>query len=188
MTLLGKPNTRGCDGVGRPRLGRFFFAALAGWLAVSRAVAHEPLDISTRITIHGDRLELVSTLGTDGMRQLLASTGSSPAKIAESLRSLGPDKPVLHAPRVAARFFSCVSNGQPLVAKTVKSVSEGAEILLTVIFPRPAPGTLVVRATCYETIPGLHKGVLLIEDEPTGPLDSAMLSSAKMQLTVTVPD
>lgn len=173
---------------GSRRAPGFLFAALACWLAAPRAAAHEPFDISSRITIYHDRLELASTLGADGMRGLLSSAGTSPEKIAESLRSLGPDKPVTHPPKLAQHFFQLTSNGEPLAATRVSSVSEGAEILLTVIFPRPAAGAFVARATCYDNIPGLNKGVLLIEDEAAGPLDSAMLSSAKKQLAATVPE
>jgi hypothetical protein len=166
---------------------RFFIATFACLLVVSRVAAHEPFDISSRITIYDDRLELTSTLGADGMRGLLTSAGTSPEKIAESLRSLGPDKPVMHPVKLAAHFFQITNNGEPLAAKRISSVSEGAEILVTVVFPRPATGALVARATCYESVPGLNKGVLLIEDETNGPLNSAMLSPARPQLATTVP-
>lgn len=165
---------------------QIFLCTLACWLTTSRAAAHEPFDISTRATIYADRLELVSTLGADAMRGLLSAAGQSPEKIAESLRTLGPDKPVIHSPKLAPRFFQLTNNGEPLVATRVVSVSEGAEIVLTMIFPRPATGALIARATCYETIPQLNKGVLLIEDEAAGPLGSAMLSPARPQLAVTI--
>jgi hypothetical protein len=166
---------------------RFFFAALACSLAVSRAPAHEPLDISSLLTIYPDRLELVSTMGPDGVRQLLAGAGLSAEEIANALKSRGPDAPVDHPLKVAARLFQLKNNGEPLPVKKVKSVSEGMEIILTLTFPRPAPGTLAARASCYETIPGLHKGVLRIHDETAGPVDAAMLSPAKILFEVSLP-
>jgi hypothetical protein len=167
-------------------IARFVFSSFVCWLAASRAAAHEPFDLSSRITIFDDRLELVSTLGSDGMRQLLSAAGLSPDEIADNLKARGPDVPVEYPRTFASRFFELKNNGEPLIAKNVRCVSEGVEIILTLTFPRPVAGTLEVRATCYEAIPGLRKGVLTIHDESVGQLGAAMLSPARVQLTVPI--
>lgn len=162
-------------------------AALIGFVAALGARAHEPFDLSSRITIYDDRLELVSTLGREAMQQLLSAAGDSPEQIEESLKSLGPDAPVKHATVVATLFFELKSAGAPLSPRQISSVSEGAEIILTLTFSRPAEGRLEARAACYETIPSLSHGVLAIFDDNAGHLDAALLSRERPRLIVTVP-
>lgn len=171
------------------RTARIFSGAVFAWLVMfvsPPAGAHEPFDVSSRLTVYADRMELVSTVGTDAMRELLAGAGVPAGEIAEALKARGPESPTHHSPAVAERFLHLIMSGEPWPAKSVTSRSEGAEVLLTLIFPRPGAGQLEARAVCYETIPALRKGVLVIDAEPEGELGAAMLSAGRIELTVTL--
>ena len=170
------------------RFVRFGLGVFACFACATRTHAHEPFDVSSRMILYEDRLELVVTLGTDGLKTLLSREGRSPEQIAESLQSLGPDRPVIQPTTLTARLYELKSNGELMIPKSVKSVSEGAENLVTSTFTRPVPGALEIRATCYETIPGLRNGVMIVEDELAGQLGAGLLSPARPRLTVTVPE
>jgi len=169
---------------------RLFVRVIAGFIAcgwaVSRTDAHEPFDLSSRITLYSDRLELVSTLGNDAMRQLLAGTGLTEDEIATRLKSHGPEAGVEEPVAVARRFFELTNGGAPLNAKSARSLSEGMEISLTIIYPRPVPGKLEIKAVCYETIPDLSNGIVIVHDESVGPLGAAMFSPSRLQMTVSI--
>lgn len=172
-------------------LSRHVFRVLPGslvWLlAVSGAWAHEPFDLSSRLMVHADRLELISTMGQDGVRSLLAGAGLSPEEIAHSLKARGPEAIVDLPATLAPRLFLLKIDGEPLIAKSFTSRSEGVEIILTLIYPRPVAGNLEVRAACYETIPGLRKGMLFVHDESAGRLGAALLSPARAFLALSLP-
>lgn len=166
---------------------RLFVCSLACLLAGLGAHAHDPFDISSRLIAYENRLELTSTLGTDGMRHLLSGTGLSQEEIANSLKARGPEGLVEHPPAFAPRFFLLKNGGELLIARRITSLSEGAEIIVTLTYPRPAAGSLEIQAACYETIPGLQKGILIAEDESAGSLGAALLSTAKTSLVVSLP-
>lgn len=170
-----------------PRLFRIVFYLVVGLLAATRARAHEPFDVSTRVMIYRDRMELSSILGASAARHLFSAAGLSPEEITESLASRGPDAFVTHPATLGARFFHLRKDDQPVVLERVTSVSEGMEIIITLTFPRPSAGSLEFRAVCYETIPELGHGVLIVEDEAAGRLGSALLSTARTALVVQLP-
>lgn len=166
---------------------RLFLSSLACLLAGLGAQAHDPFDISSRLMVYENRMELTSTLGADGMRQFLSGAGFSPEEIANHLKARGPEGLADHPTSLALRFFRLKNEGGLLLAKRVTSLSEGMEIIVTLTYPRPAAGPLEIQAVCYETIPGLQKGILIVEDESTGSLGAALLSPAKIHLTVSLP-
>jgi hypothetical protein len=170
------------------RFFRIFLGALFGWLLLSapRASAHDPFDVSSRITVYGDRIELSSTLGADAAREFLQAAGFTAEEIAGRLKARGPETIINYSLSLAPRFFELKKDGAPVAATRMTSRSEGMEIFLTVSFARPAAGTLEVRASCYETIAGLKAGVLIVDDEAGEPLGAAKLSRAKPNLTVQV--
>lgn len=166
---------------------RLFLSTLACLLTGLAAHAHDPFDISSRLMVYENRMELTSTLGTDGMRQLLSGTRLSQEEIANCLKARGPEGLVDHPSAFALRFFELRNGGELLTAKRVTSLSEGAEIIVTLTYPRPAAGPLEIQTVCYEHIPGLQKGILVAEDESAGSLGAALLSPAKTSLVVSLP-
>jgi hypothetical protein len=169
---------------------RFVLGALVAQCSVStihQANAHEPLDISSRITVYRDRIELTSTLGVDAARQLLTVAGVSSDAIAQSLRGLHPDLVVEHATTVALHLFQLAHDGDALAATRVTSQAEGMEILFTLVYPRPAGGRLEALAVCYETIPDLRRGSLMIVDETAGNIGAVMLWRENQHAGVMLP-
>ena len=166
---------------------RLLLVGLVSVFAASSAVGHEPFDFSSRLMVYPDRMEMVSTLGTDGVSRLLSAGGVSPEQIAESLRPRGPDLPVEHPVAVATQVFRLTCDGAPLTARKVRTVSEGAEILLTLVYDRPASGSLDIHAAAYETAKDLRDGALIVEDESAGHLGAAILSMDNTVLSVTLP-
>lgn len=169
------------------RLVRFQIGIIICLCWFADAHAHEPFDITSRVTIYADRIELSCTLGPDGVWELLAGSGRSEKEIADTVRSLGPDNRVQHSISLAARLFEFKNNGTALVAKSVTSLSEGMEIIFDITYPRPAGGVLEIRAKCYETISSLKNGPLIISDDMTGSLGAGLLSSSNTLLSVTLP-
>jgi len=128
-------------------------------LAGLGARAHDPFDISSRMTVYENRIELISTMGSDAMRQLLTAAGRTPEEIVNSLRSSGPEITVVQPITVAARFFQLKNTGSVMVAKSVASRSEGMEIFLTVIYSRPASGIWMRERCAMKPSPGYARGV-----------------------------
>lgn len=160
-----------------------------GWLllAASIVTAHEPFDVSWRVMIYENRIEAVSTMGTEGVRELLARGGVSAEQIAESMKARGPEAPTEHPLAVAPLFLQLKDDRGAVKAKGVRTVSEGTEVILTLTFPRPTTENLEVRVTGYATIPRLREGVLIVEDETAGQLDAGMMSAENTTMSVALP-
>jgi hypothetical protein len=161
---------------------------LASSLIAPRAAAHEPFDISSRMTAFGDRIEIVSTFGSDGVRAFLKAAGFTADEIAERLKARGPEGIVNYSPSIAAHLFELKKDSEPVSATAMTSRAEGMEIVVTITFARPAAGGLTICATAYETVPALQSGVLIAEDESAGSLGAAKLSRAKPCLSVPLPE
>jgi hydrogenase/urease accessory protein HupE len=163
------------------------FSSFICFLSAVRAIAHDPFDMSSQATIYSDRIEIVSTLGVDVLKQAFAGAGVSQDEIARTLRSLGPHDLVNHNESLAVRFFELKNSGQALRANAFTSLSEGMEVIVTLTYPRPPEGKLEMKAVCYENDPDLRTGSLIVSDESARRLGAALLSHEKHQLTVSLP-
>lgn len=162
--------------------------AVSAWLAAAVAVfAHDPFDISSRLIVYADRLEMKSTLGADAARRVLASAGLSPQEISNSLRALDPDHVVPHPLAVADHAFELSHDRARLRAQQVTTRSEGMEVVFTITYTRPASGPLGVTATAYSRVPDLRTGSLIVLLDPDKTLGGALLSAKQPTLNVTLP-
>ena len=169
------------------RVARVFLGLLVWLLAISSARAHDPFDLSSRMTVADDRIELTVTMGLDGVRLLLADAGFTQEQITTTARATGPDAIIVQPATLASRFFLLKSGEEALSATGVASLSEGMEVIFTLIYPRPTAGVLEIRAVCYEAIAGLRTGSLIVYDESMAQLGAALLSAGNAQLAVSLP-
>lgn len=160
---------------------------LVSILTCFRAAAHEPFDVSTRVTVYADRIEVVSTLGAEGARHFLNAAGVVEEKITESLKARGPESPVVQSKAIAAKFFQVRQGNQMLDTRAISTLSEGMEVLVTLVYPRPASGALTLRATCYETAPRLRHGAVFVCASDGGQLGAALLSAKRKELSFQLP-
>jgi hypothetical protein len=169
------------------RAARVFLGLLVWLSAISSARAHDPFDLSSRMTIASDRIELTVTMGLDGVRLLLADAGFTQEEITTTARATGPDAIIVQPATLASRFFLLKGGEEALPATGVVSLSEGMEVIFTLTYPRPTAGVLEIRAVCYETIAGLRTGSLIVYDESMAQLGAALLSAGNAQLAVSLP-
>lgn len=163
-----------------------WYALVALLAGGSRLAAHEPYDLSTRVFVGAEAMELVATLGADAARQLFTAAGLTPDEVNRSLRALGPDHAVEQPLAVATKLFQASSEGKALAPSRVVTRSEGMEIVLTAYFPRPPPGRLEWLAAGYAVIPELRRASMLVADA-NATLGGGLLSAAKPRLSVVVP-
>jgi hypothetical protein len=162
--------------------------ALSAWFAAAVAVfAHDPFDISSRLVVYADRLEMKSTLGADAARQLLARAGLTPQEISNSLRALDPDHVVAQPIAVADQAFELSHDRTRLPAQKVTTRSEGMEVVFTITYTRPEGGPLEILAAAYSRVPELRTGSLIVLLDPDKTLAGALLSSKQPALQVTLP-
>lgn len=165
----------------------FLFACAASLVTALPVAAHDPFDQSTRATAYPDRIEIVSILGAEAAKAFLGAAGLPQEKIAESLKGGGRESAVPEPLEIAPLFFDLTWQNEPVKASSVLVRSEGMEVILTLIYPRPEAGVLKFRATCYDTVPRLKRGVILVEDSAAGQLGAAMLSTTRKELPVKLP-
>jgi hypothetical protein len=139
------------------------------------------------MTVHADRMEIVTTLGLDVARQLLIDAGVSEEDVKQSLRALGPDDTVKQPSSMPERLFRLTASDGNVRPQQVISRCEGMELVLTMKYPRPAPGALILRAVAYEHFKTLRPGALMAFAEPNLALGGALLSAEKPDLTLAIP-
>lgn len=160
-------------------------AIAVGWTAP--AIAHGPDDITSRLTVRADRMEIVTTLGLDIARQLLIDAGVSEENVKKSLRALGPDDTVTQPSSVSEQLFRLTASDNDVRPRQVISRCEGMELVLTTTYPRPTPGALILRAVAYEQFKTLRPGALMAFAEPNLALGGALLTAEKPDLTLAIP-
>ena len=154
---------------------------------MSVSVAHEPMDVSTRTTVYQDKVTVVATLGVDGAKQLLTRAGLPPQRVADALRAQGADAPTEQPATVGANFCELKAGETVMKPVRVRTLAEGMEVILTIVYPRPATEKLGVRMTAYAAIPGLHDGPFLLDDDQTGPIDATLLSTENPTASFVLP-
>ena len=167
---------------------RSSLAAVVLWCSAASTQAHDPFDVSVRMTVRPDGVEATVTLGVDAARQLLSRAGFPDDEVAGIVRPRGPHSTRLLPAPVAAHFLALDRDGERLEAGSVTGLSDGLEVLFTLRYPRPKPGTLNVRAVCYAEVPQLRQGSLVADDENANRLGAALLSQGLVNARVTVPD
>ncbi len=165
-----------------------FLVALTVCLSVTCGLhAHGPLDLSTRATLYPDRIELVSALGPDAARLVLEDAKCSPELIKNSLLYLGRKHVVRQPESLSATCFTLESAGAVLSPQSVTSYFDGEELLLTFTFPRPAAGTLSIKAVCLQRLPRLPSGIFSLRDDSGRRLGSGVLSAKTPELQFSLP-
>jgi hypothetical protein len=140
------------------RLAVFLFS-----LAPFLVFGHDPYEITTRVFLCTNSLEVRMTLAA-GTAQTLIATNGSPAPTAVGQAELEALRPSLT--KCAEEFFRVSSAHHPLIAQETKmtfSVEDHVEFALS--YPRPGPGLLRLEAA------GLAK---LPDNEPFGAVLTAV--------------
>lgn len=153
-------------------------------LLTARVLAHEPFDLSTRISVAEDIIVLDATWGVDAAREVLALGGLSREQVTRSLRALGPDDAIEQPGSVASAGFRLQIEGQELAPQRVTTRSEGMEIYVAATYSRPSGNRLTVRAIAYDQIKALRTGSVIVTAEAGGTLGAALLSAGKSELVV----
>jgi hypothetical protein len=166
---------------------QIFFRAFAFLLTASGAWAHDPFDCSSRLIVQDDRIEIEVTMGLDGARQILAAGGLLPRDVAEAVRPRGPHAILELSATLAAHFFEINCGADKLIARNVTELSEGREVIFTLTYPRPAAGTLKLRANYYDAVTDLRTGSFVAYDEKANQLGAALLSRAGVNANVLLP-
>lgn len=167
-----------------------FYRVLSAILLFSCALAvhaHEPFDLSSRMVVSPETIELTATAGVDATRQILSSSGLTADEIVKSLRALSPNAVIEQPPGVADRLFKLQHEGRSLIPQKVVTRSEGLEVFFTTIYDRPAVGGLVIHAVCYDVVSDLKAGALVVVNESGASLGATLLSKTKAQLKVDLP-
>lgn len=117
----------------------------------STAFAHGPGDMSARLEVLADHIDIHCVMGTDVVRALFPAAGLSTEDVRQSLIGFGPDQPVEHPIALGLVFFELKTSADAVPPIRVTSYSDGMEVHLTISHPRPANATRIeLRATCRE--------------------------------------
>jgi len=137
--------------------------------------------------VRTDSIEATVTLGTDAARAVLSAAGLSTNTIAELIRARGPHSIVKLPPAVTAHVLVIRNGTETLPATNAMILSDGLEVILTVIYPRVERGTLDVRAVFYEEVAAMRPGSFFAHDENGTQLGAAQLSRAAVTAQVAMP-
>jgi hypothetical protein len=151
------------------------------------AYAHGPFDLTSRMIVHPDRIEITSTVGLDAARILLARAGLSPEQVSNTLQALGPDTSLDQPLKLADQLFRLQHAGKPLAASRIMSQSEGMELVLILFYPRPQEGTIEIHADAYLHVAELKPGSFMALAEPRASLGGTLLSKENQKLTLSLP-
>jgi hypothetical protein len=159
-------------------------------IGVSGLQAHEPMDSSAQVKITRSGLQLNLTLGLDVVRETLAGAGLSSEAIRQVMVSRGPRANHELPPSLAGRWFELSSNGEPLLARRVSSLSDGTEVVLQVDYPPPPAGRLEFQAVYFGAGAHVRPGWLVVSDEQETQLLAALLSvtGSVAGLTLSSPE
>jgi hypothetical protein len=114
------------------------------------AFGHDPYEITTRVFLRTNSLEVRMTLAAGTAQLLLATNGSPSAPATQS--DLEAVRPALT--KCAAEFLRVSSAGQPLAVQETKmsfSVEDHVEFVVT--YARPVPGLLRLEAVQFAKLP-----------------------------------
>jgi hypothetical protein len=149
--------------------------------------AHDPFDLSCRVIVDTDHIEVAAVIGVDGARKLLAAAGFEAGQVADALKARGPRATHEYKPAVAAHFLRLRCDGADVPARAFSTLSEGGEIDIAVVYPRPTSGKLTIEAVCYDFVPELRSGLLVVLADDVSQLGAVLLSSSTRTLTVSLP-
>lgn len=156
-----------------------FFFTLA-----PQAAAHDPFELTTNGTVSPASMTLVTTATRGCARALLdphlpRGTAFAP----EELPRLAP-----RLEAVAAQLFDVTQNGRRLAARSTKvALTVEAEVELTVVYPAPATGPLVIVARHVQALgPAYASALTLTQDEPAAVLGTAVFTTEVPDLVVQV--
>ena len=164
------------------------FALLLCLLAATVPLrAHDPFDASLRVLVRESDLEATVTLGLDAAKEVLAHAGLSREQVADFVRHRGPHAEIGLPLHTAAKCLEISRDGKPLPPTQAKLLSEGMEIVLTFLYPRPAAGPLQVRAVCYEEVAQMRDGSFVATNEAADQLGAALLTRTAPSTEMTLP-
>lgn len=154
--------------------------ALGGWLPAV-AGAHGAFDHSTRVWVFADHLEVGIAMGPEAAKTFL---NDGPPEVTRSgLMQIAYAYPAGNA----ARLFE-IKSGNTALAPTKATVrSDGLEFDFELIYPRPAGGTLRLRAAYLNELHQAGKGSLAVADESGATLAARLLASGDDTLEITLP-
>jgi hydrogenase/urease accessory protein HupE len=163
----------------RLQLCLLFFFTLA-----PQAAAHDPFELTTSGNVSPAGMTLVTT-ATRGCAVALLDP-HVPRGTAFAPEELPRLAPRLEA--VAAQLFEVTQNGRRLAARATKvELTVEAEVKLTVVYPAPAVGPLVIVARHVQALgPAYASALTLTQDEPAAVLGTAVFTHEVPELVVQV--
>ncbi|MBC8094716.1 MAG: hypothetical protein H7Y43_02780 [Akkermansiaceae bacterium] len=163
---------------------RLIVALFALLLGTTSIRAHDPFDSSARMEVREADMEITVTLGLDAARQLLAGAGFSKERVAQLVGSQDTPTAFELPLKIAADFFQISHRDAILAASKLTMLSEGTEVIFTLLYPRPAAEKLTVRAVFYTTIKEMRQGSFVAYNGNGDELGSALLSRASFTVQV----
>ena len=149
--------------------------------------AHDPLDCSSKVTVGDDGIRLAITMGLDGVREILSQAGFSEKSIRETVAARGPHSSSELPVTLASRLFDVKCDGEVMAARRVSGTSDGAEVIFFVEYPRPASGTLELRAAYFGAVRQMRPGWLVGSDGDGNNLLTATLSATESVARLELP-
>jgi hypothetical protein len=128
-----------------------FVAMLVVSLFASSAAAHDANEITTRVYLQTNRLEVRLTIAASTARLMVQADGHDVADL-DNAEEFGRARSLLAAS--AARLLQISADGKPLTpleTEVRRSVEDHLEF--KVIYPRPAPGSLRLNAIRLNQLP-----------------------------------
>lgn len=149
--------------------------------------AHDPFDGSARMTVRSEDIELTITFGSDAARRTLATANLTTNEVTDLMKPRGPKSYQTVPISAAGHFFTIRHGDEELSARSATLLSDGMEVIFTVVYPRPAAGELTVRAMYYDKVEEMRSGLFVAYDENGKQLGGAVLSRANARMAVPLP-
>ena len=151
--------------------------------------AHDAGELTMTATVRVTQLDLIVTLAAPTAARLLDPSSESPAPITAATFPALRDRLIAAA---TAHFFTLTTAPttapRRLALRSVTvALTEENDLAFTLLYPRPAPGPLHLRANVFSRLGPGHGGILECADTAGHHLGWEFLSSDKPALTVVVP-
>jgi len=158
-------------------------ALLAAVLLAVPLRAHDPSESWTEVIIHADNMEMLVT-----MAQVTALKLIDPAK---KISQLTPENFAQHRPRLiqeGATLFAVTSLKTPLASRKIDvELTDEGDVAYKIIYPRPAPGLVMLNAAFMKKLGDGFGGIIDATDEAGHHLGWDQLSFENTTLVVMLP-
>ena len=154
---------------------------------VLSVAAHDPFDGSTRMMVIDEDMEVTITLGADAARQIFRAAYCSEEQVDYFVRARGPHTLLDLPSSVTEHLLRIDSSGELCVPKSSTVLSDGQEIIFTLMYSRPSARSLEVRVVFYDEVSQMRQGSFVAYDDKGNQLGAALLSRASVKAEVLLP-